>query len=152
MSILITGGTGFIGAEIVRELLARGEEEIHVLHRSGNLQRLQDLVPRLHLVQVELADGARLQEVVEETLGRLNQVGLLDDLAFARYWVENRFQFRPRGLIALRQELRQKSVDEAIIEEVLPEYDEEEAAARAGEGRKSQYFPTSLMISLWMLW
>ena len=70
MSILITGGTGFIGAEIVRELLARGEEEIHVLHRSGNFQRLHDLVPRLHLVQVELADGARLQEVVAETRPR----------------------------------------------------------------------------------
>jgi threonine 3-dehydrogenase len=70
VSILITGGTGFIGAEVVRELLARGEQEIHVLHRSGNFQRLEDLVPRLHLVQVELADSARLEEVVAETRPR----------------------------------------------------------------------------------
>lgn len=71
MSILITGGTGFIGAEIVRDLLAKGEEEIHVLHRSGNFQRLQDLVPRLHLVQIDLADTARLDEVVAETRPRV---------------------------------------------------------------------------------
>jgi threonine 3-dehydrogenase len=71
MSILITGGTGFIGAEIVRDLLARGEQEIHVLHRSGNFQRLQDLVPRLHLVQIDLADTARLEEVVAETRPRV---------------------------------------------------------------------------------
>jgi threonine 3-dehydrogenase len=67
MSILITGGTGFIGAEIVRQLLARGEREIHVLHRSGNFQRLQDVVDRLNLIQVDLADTDRLGEVIEAT-------------------------------------------------------------------------------------
>lgn len=65
--ILITGGTGFIGAEIVRQLLARGEEEIHVLHRSGNFQRLQDVLERVNPIQVELADGARLDDVVAAT-------------------------------------------------------------------------------------
>ncbi len=35
MSILITGGTGFIGAEIVRMLLDQGRGPIHVAHRSG---------------------------------------------------------------------------------------------------------------------
>ena len=65
--ILITGGTGFIGAEIVHQLLARGEEEIHVLHRSGNFQRLQDVLERVNPIQVELADGARLDDVVAAT-------------------------------------------------------------------------------------
>jgi threonine 3-dehydrogenase len=63
-AILVTGGTGFIGAEIVRQLLARGEQEIHVLHRSGNFQRIQDLLERVDPIQVELADGARLAEIV----------------------------------------------------------------------------------------
>jgi threonine 3-dehydrogenase len=67
MSILITGGTGFIGSEIVRQLLARDETEIHVLHRSGQFQRLQDLVNRLDLIQVDLADPDRLGDVVEAT-------------------------------------------------------------------------------------
>jgi threonine 3-dehydrogenase len=64
MSILITGGTGFIGAEIVRQLLERGEDEIHVLHRSGNFQRLQDPSERLDFIRVDLADTARIGEVV----------------------------------------------------------------------------------------
>jgi threonine 3-dehydrogenase len=67
MSILITGGTGFIGAEIVRQLLARDEAELHVVHRSGNFQRLQDLADRLDFVQADLADADRLAEVVEAT-------------------------------------------------------------------------------------
>jgi threonine 3-dehydrogenase len=67
MSILITGGTGFIGAEIVRQLLAQDQEEIHVLHRSGNFQRLQDLADRLDFIQVDLADADRLGDVVAAT-------------------------------------------------------------------------------------
>jgi threonine 3-dehydrogenase len=67
MSILITGGTGFIGAEIARQLLARGETEIHVLHRRGDFKRLQDVLDRLHPVQLDLTDTARLAEVVAAT-------------------------------------------------------------------------------------
>ena len=36
MTILITGGTGFIGAEIVRMLVAQGRDDVVVAHRSGN--------------------------------------------------------------------------------------------------------------------
>jgi threonine 3-dehydrogenase len=68
--ILITGGTGFIGAEIIRQLLARGEAGIHVLHRSGNFQRLQDVLERVETIQVELADAARLDEIVGATRPR----------------------------------------------------------------------------------
>lgn len=73
------------------------------------------------------------EATIVEALGRLRRTGLLDDESFARYWVENRFQFNPRGVMALRQELRQKGVEDRIIEAVLAEYDEEEAAARAVE-------------------
>jgi threonine 3-dehydrogenase len=67
MSILVTGGTGFIGAEIARQLLARDQAQIHVLHRHGNFQRLEDLADRLDFIQVDLADGDRLGDVVAET-------------------------------------------------------------------------------------
>ena len=40
----------------------------------------------------------------------LEAQGYLDDHAFARFWVENREQFRPRGRRALAYELRQKGV------------------------------------------
>ena len=71
MSILITGGTGFIGAEIVRQLLAEGEQDIHVLYHSGNFQRVQDLTGRIKLVQADLADLERVAAVVAETRPRV---------------------------------------------------------------------------------
>ena len=45
-------------------------------------------------------------ELVEATLARLAAQGYLDDAEFARFWVENRQQFRPKGSVALRGELR----------------------------------------------
>jgi len=44
---------------------------------------------------------------------------MLDDGAFARFWVENRQAFRPRGVGALRDELRRKGVDRAVVETLL---------------------------------
>ncbi len=58
---------------------------------------------------------------VEAAIARLVELGLLDDHAFARAWVENRQVFRPRGQYALASELRQKGISSQVIAEVLDE-------------------------------
>lgn len=70
----------------------------------------------------------------ERVIERLTDVGLLDDLAFARFWIENRETFQPRSAIAIRYELRQKGVDAETIDRALDEgdFDEDETAYRAG--------------------
>ena len=70
MSILVTGGTGFIGAEIVRMLLDSGEGPIHVAHRSGNLGRLGGLEGRIELVHLDLADVDATERVVADLAPR----------------------------------------------------------------------------------
>lgn len=71
MPILITGGTGFIGAEVTRQLLDLGEKEIHVLHRSGNFQRVAHLQDQINLIQCDLADGRQLLEIVASVQPRV---------------------------------------------------------------------------------
>jgi regulatory protein len=71
----------------------------------------------------------------EEVVARLSQAGLLDDDAFARYWIENRDTFKPRGRRALRYELRQKGVPGSVIDRALMDYDEGDAAHRAAFAR-----------------
>lgn len=66
MSVLITGGTGFIGAEIVRMLLARGDGPIHVAHRSGNLGRLAGVEDQVVLHQFDLSDLDSVDRVIAE--------------------------------------------------------------------------------------
>lgn len=58
MTTLVTGGTGFIGAEIVRMLAERGDGPLFVAQRSTDLGRLADLSDRVELVPLDLADVA----------------------------------------------------------------------------------------------
>lgn len=70
-------------------------------------------------------------ETVEAVITRLTEQGYLNDAEFARYWVENRQLFRPKGEQALRQELRQAGVDNEIIQQSLEGLDTSEAAYAA---------------------
>lgn len=79
------------------------------------------------------------ETVVESILGKLKARGYVDDEAFARFWIENRNRFRPRGARALRHELRQKGVEGEVIDEALAEQDEEAAALAAVTSRAARY-------------
>ena len=58
-------------------------------------------------------------EAIAAALSRLAQLELIDDAAFARFWVENRQACRPRGASALRDELRRKGIDPGVVATVL---------------------------------
>ena len=69
--------------------------------------------------------------IVERVIERLVEIGYLDDLDFARAWVESRDRARPRGAVALRRELGRKGVPDEVVAEVLA--DRSQAAAAAGD-------------------
>lgn len=84
----------------------------------------------------ELADRLATKNVPGELatalLDRFEEVGLVDDAAFARAWIADRQANKglaPRGLA---QELRRKGVADEVVREALDEVqpDAEEAAAR----------------------
>jgi regulatory protein len=79
------------------------------------------------------------EAVVEVVVRRLHEQGYLDDEAFARFWVDNRNRFRPRGAQALRYELRQKGVERETIDSTLEEQDEDGAAWAAIEGKLGRW-------------
>lgn len=64
MRALVTGGTGFIGANLVRRLLSDGHE-VHLLVRPGyHTWRLGDLVDGRHTHLVEPGDRDRVRSLV----------------------------------------------------------------------------------------
>ena len=71
-------------------------------------------------------------ELSQRVITRLRDNGLLDDEAFARFWVENRESFSPRSQRALRSELRSKGVDDDTIAATVSG-DDSEAAYLAGQ-------------------
>lgn len=74
-------------------------------------------------------------ELVERVIERLQAHGYVDDAEFARFWIENRERFRPRGARALRQELRSKGVADTASADLLAGVDLVESAYRAVQPR-----------------
>ena len=73
------------------------------------------------------------EEIITEVIARLHRGGLLDDQRFAKTWVENRTEFRPRSSRALAYELREKGIEQEAIQQVLESFDEDEAAYLAAK-------------------
>lgn len=92
----------------------------------------------------ELADKLAKREVpadvAAELLDRFTDVGLIDDEAFARQWVESRHRSRGLAPRALAQELRRKGVGDEETKAALEQIDEadERAAARALVEKKAR--------------
>ncbi|MFC4021787.1 regulatory protein RecX [Micromonospora sp. GCM10011542] len=85
-----------------------------------------------------LAKRGISEQVSAEVLDRYDEVGIIDDAAFARAWVSSRHAGRGLARRALANELRQKGVDGEVATEALGELDEETEAdtARALVDRK----------------
>lgn len=71
-------------------------------------------------------------ELIDGAITRLTALGMLNDAAFGRAWVESRDRARPRGEIALRRELAIKGVNRGIIDELLEERRDPSVAAGGG--------------------
>lgn len=78
------------------------------------------------------------EEVSEQVLSRFEEVGLIDDAAFAGAWVESRHRGRGLARRALAQELRTKGVAPTLVQEALEQLDsdQEEETARELVERK----------------
>jgi len=72
-------------------------------------------------------------EIASALLDRFEEVGLVDDEAFARAWIASRQPGKGLARRALAQELRRKGIEDEVAREALDEIDpadEEEAARR----------------------
>lgn len=72
-------------------------------------------------VRRRLASGGYRADLVEAAIARLTELGMLDDAAFARSWIESRDRARPRGERALSEELRVRGVSRDLVAGALDE-------------------------------
>lgn len=85
----------------------------------------------------ELSDKLASREVSPEIAARLldrfEEVGLIDDEAFAKAWIESRQPGKCLARRALAQELRRKGIDDEVARAALDEIDPEDEEASARE-------------------
>lgn len=85
----------------------------------------------------QLADALRKRDIpdeaAEEVLSRFEEVGLINDGAFADAWVESRHHGRGLARRALARELRTKGVDPTLIDAAVSQLDSEQEETTARE-------------------
>jgi nucleoside-diphosphate-sugar epimerase len=64
--VLITGGAGFIGANLVRKLVSLPGFEVFIIEKKNtNLWRLKDIADKINIKYVDLEDRNRLSKVID---------------------------------------------------------------------------------------
>jgi len=150
VSVYLDGRFAFGLPAIVAARLKRGqilsEAEVEALQEEAALEgaynRVLDYLgyrPRSRaeiIAYLQRRDAPEGQ--VKSILDRLERAGLLNDDAFAEFWIENRQQFHPRGPRALRYELRRKGISSEAIEQALSSVDSLAGAYQAAEKKARQ--------------
>ncbi|WP_344411913.1 regulatory protein RecX [Pseudonocardia ailaonensis] len=111
----------------------RTPEEQEAAAKEICLRLLTDSARTKHELGARLRQRGVADEIAERVLERFDEVGLIDDEAFAGAWVRSRHRHRGLGRRAIAQELRRKGVAKEIADEALTEVDDESEAARARE-------------------
>ena len=128
------------GQEISRSELEKLDLRDEI-HRAR--ERVLRLLARRPYSSSEIARYLRRHqidgEIIQNVIDDLTEAKLIDDDAFAAYWVEQRETFRPRSRLALRQELNQKGVDRETVAEALSEVDEIDAARRVAQKQAGRW-------------
>jgi regulatory protein len=120
----------------VKDLTERGETEQAYNSALGYLSyRPRSRAELFAYLRRHGTDDDQIEAIVQ----RLEQAGLSGDEAFARFWVENRERFRPRGPAALRHELRAKGVGPEAIAAALETLDSDDGAYRAAARTGQQH-------------
>jgi len=144
-NVFLDGGFAFsLEAEVtIREGLQVGQElsanQIEALARSDCFHRCLNTAANYlsYRPRSEFELRERLQrrgfdgDSVEAVLAKLKEQGLVDDMAFAQFWRDNRQSFSPRSQWLTKLELRQKGVAADIIDQVVDTVDNADSAYRA---------------------
>lgn len=117
-----------LGPEADPEAVAR---KILLDQLTGRARSRADLAKKLSSKDVP-------EEISTRLLDRFEEVGLVDDAAFAREWVAQRQTGRGLARRALAQELRRKGIDDEVARDALDDVDldDEVEAARMLVRRK----------------
>lgn len=96
--------------------------------------------------------------IIAEVIIWAEEAGLIDDYRFAKLWIADRLERKPKGKIALRRELWEKGVESETIEEALAQFGidervmirelaEKRLQRYRGEERHNQYRKTLAFLS-----
>ena len=65
---LITGGSGFVGSNLIRKLVNQGQHELFILTRNdSDLWRINDLKSQINIIETDLSNYEKVENVISNT-------------------------------------------------------------------------------------
>jgi regulatory protein len=103
------------------------EKEIKQLVKKANYAKTSDKLLRFATLRPRSEKEIRLwfakhkvhESIHEKLLNKLKHLELLDDEKFAKWWVEQRIQFKSKSKREIIQELKYKGISKIVIDETL---------------------------------
>ncbi len=157
VAVFVDGSRAFTVSQDVAERLGLavgvdlGETEIATIESDDRVGKARDKALRLLAVRArsrrELTDRltriGHEADAVEAVIADLEASGLVDDVAFARAWADERVRLKPSGRRRLESELIGKGVPRDVIanvlEEIFEEHSELELAVKAAAKRTRRF-------------
>jgi regulatory protein len=99
-------------------------EDLESVARQILLRRLTEQPRSRSELAAALARKHVPDDVAQRLLDRFEEVGLVDDAAFAQAWVDSRHRGRGLGRRALSHELRRKGIDDDVARDAVASVDE----------------------------
>ena len=105
------------------------EENIAEIVKKGEFQNTYDKILRFASLRPRSRKEYELwmnkykvhESIKEELFNRLEHLEFLDDEKFAKWWIEQRNNFKPKAKRILKFELRNKGIGKEIIDKVIDE-------------------------------
>lgn len=121
MNILITGGTGFVGAELARVICGH-DDKVVLFDVNPNYRRISDFKDQVKVVQGNLSNWQEVMNVVKENdiQGIYHFGGILSVPSEANPW--NSFQVNVIGTVNVLEAARLFGVDKVIFSSSLATY------------------------------
>ncbi len=132
-----------LGLKVEQEL---SDKEVEEIVKKAEFQKTLDKLLKFATLrprsEKEIKGWLKRKKVHEslhkDLFNRLKRLDLVNDIEFARWWVEQRQEFSPRAKRIMNYELRIKGVKKEIIDDVLGETEiDEEKIARELLEKKS---------------
>ena len=70
-------------------------------------------------VRDNLLEKKAVQEIIEKIILKLKEHNFINDLEFAKHWIESRIRFKPRSSRLIQMELKQKGIAQDLIDNLI---------------------------------
>ena len=125
------------------------DKEVEEIVKKAEFQKTLDKLLRFATLRPrskkEVKDYFKRKKVheslYEELTNRLNRLELINDEEFAKWWIDQRQNFKPKPIRVLKLELRQKGIGKETIDKTLEEtkVDEEKMAKELSEKKSYKW-------------